>query len=95
MGHILNKEGVKADPLKIKAMIDMPEPSDKKALMRFLGLVTYVGKFIPNLSTLDAPVRSLLKKESNWAWEENHRKCFKKLKHVMSENPVLKYFNVF
>lgn len=41
----------------------MPEPRDKKDLQRALGLVNYLGKFVPNLSANTRSLRSLL--ESN------------------------------
>ena len=44
----------------------MPKPEDKKDIQRFLGLIKYVGKFIPNLSELAAPLRELLVKNKPW-----------------------------
>ena len=45
-----------ADPKKTQAVIDMPHPETRKDLQRFLGMLTYLGKFIPNLS-YQAPTR--------------------------------------
>ena len=39
-----------ADPKKTQAVIDMPRPETREDLQRFLGMLTYLGKFIPNLS---------------------------------------------
>ena len=41
----------------------MPTPKDKDDVKRFLGFVTYLAKFIPNLSELDAPLRELLSED--------------------------------
>ena len=49
-GHQLTCDGVKPDPKKIRAIKEMPEPCDKKGLQRFLGMVQYAAKFIPDLS---------------------------------------------
>lgn len=51
----------------------MAAPTDKKELERFLGLVNYVGKFLPNLSDITSHLRVLLKKEfrlcmAPWTW---------------------------
>ena len=59
--HLLNSEGLKPDPSKVVAVHNMPTPQTKEDLRRFLGLVTYLGKFILNLSELDAALRDLLK----------------------------------
>ena len=61
-GHKISANGVEADPAKITAILSMPEPTSKKELQRFLGMITYLGKFIPNLSNLTAPLRSLHEK---------------------------------
>lgn len=50
LGEKLSEAGVQPDPEKIRAIADMPAPEDKKDLQRALGLVNYLGKFIPNLS---------------------------------------------
>lgn len=44
----------------------MPPPKDKKAILRFLGMLTYLAKFIPNLSIEADPLRILIKKEQEW-----------------------------
>lgn len=54
-GHILSSQGLKAD--KIKAIVDMPQPADAKAVQRFIGFVTYLAKFLPRLSEVCEPLR--------------------------------------
>jgi hypothetical protein len=39
MGHVIAKEGLSPDPNNIKAIIDMPRPSDKQAVQRILGMM--------------------------------------------------------
>ena len=39
LGQITDKEGVKKDPAKVKAIVDMPQPKDLSDLRRFLGMV--------------------------------------------------------
>ena len=62
LGQLLTSEGVKADPRKVSAILDMPAPENKSDLQRFLGMVTYLGKFVPNLSEVSALLRVLLEK---------------------------------
>ena len=68
IGHKLTAEGIKPDPEKIEAIVGMPEPQDKKRVQRLLGMVNYVGKFVPNLSEITLPLRELLKKDVAWHW---------------------------
>ena len=53
--HILSGDGIRADPKKISAIRDMPAPCDKE-VQRFLGMITYLGKFLPNLAAETAPI---------------------------------------
>ena len=60
IGHKLTQEGIKPDDEKVRAINDMPAPTDNKGVERFLGTVNYLGKFIPNLATVTEPIRVLL-----------------------------------
>jgi len=46
---------IKPDDNKVRAINEMPAPSDKKGVERLLGTVNYLGKFIPNLATVTKP----------------------------------------
>ena len=66
LGHIFSDKGVKPDPAKIKAITEMPTPTKKTELQRFLGMVTYFGQFIPDLSSKTTHLRQLLESEVEW-----------------------------
>ena len=52
MDHFFTSDGVVTDPNKVRALRDMPIPTDVKSLKRFLGIVTYLAKFLPKLSSI-------------------------------------------
>jgi transposase InsO family protein len=93
IGVILTGNGAKTDPDKVTAVQEMPYPTDKKSLQRFLGMVTYFGKFIPNLSSITTPLRELLKKEIEWHWTEVHGTAIDTLKTMLTNAPVLAYYD--
>ena len=66
IGHVLTSYRLKPDPSKVRAVEEMPSPADKPALLRLLGTVNYMSKFIPNLANLTQPLRELLHKEMEW-----------------------------
>ena len=71
----------------------MSKPKNKEELQRFLGMITYLAKFIPNLSQTASPLRTLLEKEVEWHWNDQQEQSFQMLKQLTSETPVLKYFD--
>ena len=50
LGHILNKDGMKPDLPKVAAIVQMPQPTDVSELKRYLGMVNYLGHYLPNQS---------------------------------------------
>lgn len=93
LGHILTDSGVKADPDKISAIAKMPAPEDKQGLMRFLGMVTYLTKFVPNMSERTAPLRELLQDDVPWQWLPHHEQTFRDIQEILITSPVLQYFD--
>ena len=94
IGHTLGEEGLKPDLEKVEAIINMPEPEDKAGLQIFMGMLQYVSKFIPNLSTETALLRQLLEKNVIWNWNETYRNCYKRMKELVSSAPVLRFYDV-
>ena len=57
MGTILTQHGLRADPDKIKAIDELSRPTSIKELKRFLGMVSYLSKFLPSISTITENLR--------------------------------------
>ena len=93
MGNIVSESGLKPDSEKVRAILDMPLPKSKEELRRFLGMVNFFSKFIPSQSTITDPLRQLLKKDSVWFWSHEHTAAVEQLKHILSCQPVLKFFD--
>ena len=62
LGHVVTADGIKADPAKVRAVKEMPQPSDVSDIRRFLGMANQLGKFSSNLATVARPLRDLLPK---------------------------------
>ena len=48
-GHIFSSKGIQIDPEKVSAITSYKTPENVDDVTRWLGMVTYVGKFIPDL----------------------------------------------
>ena len=94
MGGIIGKEGLKADPDKIRAINEMPTPEDKKGVERLLGTINFLSPFIPNMSELTALLRELLKREVMFKWDKQHDDALNKIKSVLTMEPVLSFYDV-
>ncbi|KAL0839884.1 hypothetical protein ABMA28_016507 [Loxostege sticticalis] len=93
LGHKFNVDGMRADDSKVKAILGMPYPTDRKSLERFLGMINYLSKFIPNYSESVNLLRCLLKKDTDWIWEAHHSKAVDMLKTKLASAPVLALFS--
>ena len=76
MGHVLTPEGLKLSMEIVTAALDMPQPQDKAATRRFLGTITYLAKFCPNLSKVICPLHDLTHLKQEFLWFEQHSKAF-------------------
>ena len=62
--HRLTPAGLKPDPEKIKAIVDMKPPKSIQSLQSFNGMVNYLRRFSPVLTELSEPLRRLQKQDS-------------------------------
>ena len=92
VGHLLTGEGLKPTADRVNAIVRIPNQRMYKNSIRLLGMIAYVGKFIPNLSELNAPLRDLKKME--WRWGEKESTALKNIKQALTSAPVLRYYDV-
>ena len=88
LGHIISHEGVKVDPIKIKAIKEWKIPTSIKHLGGFLGLTGYYRKFVKNYGRIAAPLTKLLKKDA-FSWTPEETKAFEHLQEETCQAPVL------
>ena len=62
LGCFIGKRDLRADPAKVKAIVDWPVPENKKDLRKWLGLANYLHKYIANYTDMARPLFKLLKK---------------------------------
>ena len=89
LGHIISSSSIKADPKKTEAIVKFANPTNKKELRRFFGVVNYLGKLCPKLAEDTHELRKLLHKDNTWVWGPEHSKEFEKLKQYMANPPTL------
>ena len=45
-GHRITPDGIQADSDKVKAILEMPAPTDAKGVQRFIRMINYLSKFL-------------------------------------------------
>ena len=94
MGHLLTSDGLRPDPQKVQAVIDMLNPDGIKAVQHFLGFVNYLSKFLPHISGVSEPLRRLTDKDSVWCWQSQHDEAMESIKKLVTAQPILRYYVV-
>ena len=83
-------------PKKIQGITEMtPPPIDKQQLASFIGMVTYMGNFMPHLSHHTEPLRAMLKQDSFFHWDEMANSSFQKIKDLIAKTATqpLRYYD--
>jgi len=88
LGHRIDAQGLHPVKEKIKALLEVPVPTNITALKSFLGMVTYYTKFLPNLSTELAPLHHLLKQSVQWQWNTEQQEAFEKAKTLLATSSL-------
>ncbi|KAK2719301.1 hypothetical protein QYM36_004948 [Artemia franciscana] len=78
-GHVISKDGIHPDPNKVNALKEMPRPRNREELQTLLGMLNYLSRYIPNLSSQNEPLRTL-SNQHKFVWEEVHDNAFDTIK---------------
>ena len=74
----------------------MKEPKDLAELRRLFGMVNYIAKFLPNLTTQVTevhPLHNIFKKDVTWKWSSVQLEAFSGVKKMLTATPVLAYYD--
>ena len=93
LGHRIDTDGIKPDPDKTKAIVNMKAPTDVQELRRFLGMVNQLDKFSRKLAELSEPLRQLLRKNQTWQWTPLQDQSFNAIKKELSQSTSLALYN--
>ena len=94
MGNIIGQYGVRPDPAKVEAITQMPTPGCRKDIQRLIGMLNYLSQYIPDMSTITAPVRVLLKADIPFEWCSEQDEAMSKIKEILSSEPTLRLYDV-
>ena len=93
LGHVIDAKGLHPLPDKVQAIRQAPTPKNVTELKSSLGLLTYYGKFLPNLSTRLTQLYSLLGKDVAWKWLRPQKSAFQESKDLLVSSSLLVHFD--
>ena len=96
LGHLVGRDGVRKLPEYIKKVEEFPKPTTVRELRRFLGLVNFQRKFVPNCSAISKPLSCLTGGRKSLgqrkiSWTEEMEESFDKLKTLIKKEILLSY----
>ena len=94
LGHIVDQQGVSANPDKVSAVTQMAPPQNITEVRRFLGMVNQLAKFSPLVSEMTHPLRQLLSMKTDWTWNPMLEEAFLNIKTALSKPTVLTAYNI-
>ncbi|GMF24343.1 unnamed protein product [Phytophthora fragariaefolia] len=89
LGCLVGKNSVRPDPGKVRVINEWPTPSNGKELRQFIGLATYLCKYVSNYAGKIRPLSELLKKDAAWNWTAECQQAFDAVKQGLTEAPIL------
>ena len=92
LGHVVGGGIVKPETDKLRAVRELPVPTDKTQVRMFLGITGYYRKFLPNYASVATPLTDLTKKSApnRVVWTEQCQQAWQRLKDLLCSAPVLK-----
>ena len=90
---LLMKDDIKPDPKKVEAINNWLIPQDFKQLQSFLGSLTWLSHFIPDLAKLHKPLQQLTKKDVPFMWMPTNTEALETLKLKITNDCLIQFFD--
>lgn len=89
LGYIVNHMGLRVDPSKVEAIINIPVPTNQKTVRQFCGTASWYRRFIPNFASRLYPLTQLLKKRQQFVWTPEAQEAFEDIRSCLVKAPIL------
>lgn len=89
LGYVVDHQGLHVDPEKVSAVLNIPPPKNTTEVRRILGVASWYRRFIPNFSTIVAPMTALLCKNKKWFWSDDCERALQQIKTALVTAPIL------
>jgi hypothetical protein len=90
LGHIISKDGVKADVSRVSKFKGFI-PKSKKHVQKILGVINWYRPYLKDLSKEISTISNIIKKETTFKWNEENSKTLELILNKISEQTLLNY----
>ena len=89
LGHVVTPNSISIDRDYKHRCLELKKPTNVAELRRFMGMIGWIGRFIPHLGTYTAPLNSLRKKSRKWDWNKKCDEAFFALRDAVRDAKIL------
>ena len=91
LGYWITRSGMKPLPDKVKAILALDTPRNRKELRSFIGIVNYYRDMWIRRSHVLAPLVSLTSTKAKWSWGQQQEAAFQTAKRIIAKEVMLAY----
>jgi len=91
LGYWITRDGIKPLPEKVKAILALEAPRNRKELRSFIGIVNYYRDMWVRRSHVLAPLAGLTSSKAKWHWGEKQEVAFQTAKKIIAREVMLAY----
>lgn len=91
LGFVIDKDGLHINDEKLDPILNFEIPRTQRHVRKFMGMVGWFRRFIPDFADISAPINELTKTQykQKFIWTPEADKAFRELKIAMTTTPVL------
>nr|VZI02841.1 unnamed protein product [Spirometra erinaceieuropaei] len=94
LGHLVDSHGIRRLSSKVAAILDFPPPTSKRQLQRFLGMVNFYRRYLPNCADTILPLTNLLSgSKRTFELTPAALTSFEQVKALLADATILTHFH--
>jgi hypothetical protein len=87
--HIVSDSRISIDPERITTILNVPTPTSKKEVQYFMGIISFVHRFVPDFVVMVKPIHNILKHDRSFSWTCDVKNSFLRIKKEIISASVL------